>query len=406
MVLDPGGAFAYIANLGQDSLSVFAPSTQPGEVGALQFVPGLPAVRTQEGPSAIEFFADQSTAQLSATALYAANKGSDDLSQFSASSSDGSLIPLIPTSVAGGQLSSWIEVRKDGDFAYLTNLDDASSTVSVYSIDTGGELSLAQDVAQAQGAISGHLSPGGDFLQLVQSAEKRAYTYPVGQDGLLGASTDSEAIGSIARMGTYDNTGLNFYVTNELDATISQFAADPVTGQLTPLAPATVSSGTGLRAMAVHPSGLFLYGSTIGSSGSSLSSFSIDLSSGALTAHTIGPTSNVDDDPVHLAVHPGGTLLYVACRSGSIQTYGLNTNPSDGAEDGIIIPFPVTQSVAGSPSYLRFSPTGDLLYVGLEDAAAQVLTYAVSISPVTLTLIDTDSTGDTTHSLALRPLVQ
>ena len=81
--------------------------------------------------------------------------------------------------------------------------------------DSEGSLTAIQDVAQGTGAITAHVRPGGGVLQLVQLAEELIYTYPIGADGLLGSSIDTEDIGGIARQGVWDPTGLNFYVTNE-----------------------------------------------------------------------------------------------------------------------------------------------------------------------------------------------
>ena len=409
VVLDPTGSYAYISNFGDQSLSVFAASTQGGEEGSLQTVPGLPAVRVQECPSSVAFLADQGPASITVDAVYAANFGSNDVNQFAASSFDGSLLPLFPSGVSGGAGSNWIETDLDGAFAYLVSASDASATLRTYSSDSEGALTAIQDVAQGTGAITAHVRPGGGVLQLVQLAEELIYTYPIGADGLLGSSIDTEDIGGIARQGVWDPTGLNFYVTNELDSTLSQFEADVTTGALTPLSPATLATNTGVRALAMHPTGLYLYASSIGSAGSAgdeLASFSLDLATGALTQHSASPITAVDTDPVHLAVHPAGRLLFVATRADTIQAYGINTNPSDATEDGSIIPFPVTTAISGTPRFLKFSPQGDLLYVGLEDSSAQVLTYAVDADAVTLTLVDSDATGDTTSSVALRAVVE
>ena len=105
-----------------------------------------------------------------------------------------------------------------------------------------------------------------------------------------------------------DPTGRFLYVA-ETTAGVFQFVIDPATGELV-AAGSAAGDGT-TSAVAVHPSGRYLYATNVG--GDSISMWSIDPVNGTLSP-LAPPTlsTGVGSDPVGLAFDPHGAHLYAA----------------------------------------------------------------------------------------------
>jgi 6-phosphogluconolactonase (cycloisomerase 2 family) len=83
---------------------------------------------------------------------------------------DGSLRPVGAPVADDGGAACWIEISHDGRFLFVVNT--ASSTVSSYSIDSGGGLTFLQSTGAGQlgaGAEDASLSPDGSTLWVVQA---------------------------------------------------------------------------------------------------------------------------------------------------------------------------------------------------------------------------------------------
>lgn len=93
---------------------------------------------------------------------------------------------VISASVADTQSAAcWVVVTPNGKFAYVTNT--ASGTVSSYSVQKSGKLSLAQAVAATSGAgpIDAALSATGKGLFVLDSGSQTISSFSVGKDGSL-----------------------------------------------------------------------------------------------------------------------------------------------------------------------------------------------------------------------------
>jgi 6-phosphogluconolactonase (cycloisomerase 2 family) len=139
-------------------------------------------------------------------------------------------------------------------------------------------------------------------------------------------------------------------VTNQ----IVIFREDPNSGVLTQLAGSPVTAGQAVQALAMHPSGKFLYAANSGEGDVSLYTIS---TAGALTEVT--PRTQVGVSPQLLAMDSAGAFLYVG-NTGSFNISVFSISASTGA----LAPVPGSPFPMGvSPINMALSPSGNVLYV-------------------------------------------
>lgn len=138
---------------------------------------------------------------------------------------------------------------------------------------------------------------------------------------------------------------------------ISVYREDPNSGILTQLTGSPITAGPGVQALAMHPSGKFLYAANSGEGDVSL----FDIApAGTLTEVT--PRAAVGIAPTLLAMDAAGTFLYVG-NSGSFNISVFSINATSGAltlvpqTSGQVAPIGMT------PINMQVSPSGGILYV-------------------------------------------
>jgi 6-phosphogluconolactonase (cycloisomerase 2 family) len=130
------------------------------------------------------------------------------------------------------------------------------------------------------------------------------------------------------------------------------YSIDPVSGAVTPIpgTPFAMSGASGTFSM--HPSGTLLFMSN--TNGSSIDVYSIDSSTGALTALSSKSISTCVN-PSALTFSAHGQIAYFTCSSGSLNTLQV-------ADDGTMSIIASTP-LAGLSSSFALDPTGKYLYV-------------------------------------------
>jgi DNA-binding beta-propeller fold protein YncE len=121
-------------------------------------------------------------------------------------------------------------------------------------------------------------------------------------------------------------TGALAFVTNFNDGKVSSFTRNTTTGALTLTNP-QVKAGAknGPRGVVASPNGNFLYVANI--SDDKIYEFSVNQTTGALTPLATPSISNGNaTNPDELAINPGGTLLWVTGRAGTVTAYTVNTS--------------------------------------------------------------------------------
>ena len=159
--------------------------------------------------------------------------------------------------------------------------------------------------------------------------------------GLVRVSEAPVAPGAGPRHIAFDLGSRRLYVLNELNATVTAFAYDPVTGQIgkelqtISTEPAGYNGPHSTAEIAVHPSGKFLYASNRGHN--SIVGYRIDPSTGLLSV--IGFAAQGVNFPRNFAIDPSGKWLYVANqKSNTIVQFEINPETGELKPTGQVTP--------------------------------------------------------------------
>jgi 6-phosphogluconolactonase len=269
MVVDPGGRFAYVANLGSNASDL-------GTISMFTIDPSTGILAPTTPPMVATGFLPQGIGiDPSGKFVYTANSDDNTISMFTINASTGVLTPTNPPSVAAGWQPLSITVDPSGRFAYAANQDDG--TVSMYNINptTGVLTPMAPATVPAGGSPFGvTVDPSGKF----------AYAP-------------------------------NAYGNND----VSEYTVDAVTGVLTPTAEISAPAGNSPTDVAIDPSSKFAY--VVNRQDNSVSAFTIDAGTGDLRPLGTLPTGQ---QPFRVVVDPGGQFVYVANETGSVSIYAIN----------------------------------------------------------------------------------
>lgn len=143
--------------------------------------------------------------------------------------------------------------------------------------------------------------------------------------------------------------------------TIVAYREDPNSGVLTQLSGSPISAGSAIEALAMHPSGKFLYAAN--SESNNISLFTVS-SIGGLTEVT--PRTNAGTSPTLLAIDQAGKFLYAA-NSGSNDISAFSIG-SDGSLTPILQCLTPTNCTPSARTGLTamniaLTPSGNFLYV-------------------------------------------
>jgi 6-phosphogluconolactonase (cycloisomerase 2 family) len=156
--------------------------------------------------------------------------------------------------------------------------------------------------------------PGGRFIAAADLGIDKVQTFRLVNGRLERASEVSVAPGAGPRHLVFSHDGRVIYVIDELNATITMLAYDPVTGkigetlQTISTEPLGYSGPHSTAEIAVHPSGRFLYGSNRGAQ--SIVGYRIAPGTGQLSV--IGFANQGVNFPRNFVIDPSGKWLYVA----------------------------------------------------------------------------------------------
>ena len=215
---------------------------------------------------------------------FVANSGSGNVSALAISSSGG-ISTVAGSPFAAGAGAEFVVLDSMHKFLFVSNQNAGS--LSAFSINTGtGVLTLV---------------PGSPFA--------------------TGATPHGIAV---------DSAGKFVFVGNE-SGSVSAFSINSVNGALTPV-PGSPFPATSPFGIAISSSGAFLYVTNTNTGGglspSSVSTFKIDATTGALTAVNSPVTTGTT--PIGITADPNGKFLYLGEHmTESVATF--STNPSTGA---------------------------------------------------------------------------
>jgi 6-phosphogluconolactonase len=275
----PDGKYVYVVNEISNNISVYAVNATSG---ALTAIPDSPFAAGMD-PQALSF--DQSGAY-----LYVANKGSDNLSAYAVDAGTGALTPLSTATYATGTGPSAVSAGDFSGFVFVAN-NGGSNNISVFAITAGGALTPVVGSPFAAGGnphslVITPIGPwdyGSDFLYTANfdGTSSTISGFSVDPDtGALTALSGSPFAVPVSNYIGIDLTGTYLYVTT--GASVVGYSIDPNTGLLTALTGFPVASGVHAYSVTVDPSNQFLY---VGNSGSAnISGYKLNAANGELTA--------------------------------------------------------------------------------------------------------------------------
>ena len=349
--------FAYVANAGGNSVSAYSVDA---ESGALAAVPGSPFAAGTT-PTSVAVANTTSTTltafpELTAQFAYVVNSGSGSVSAYSIDTVSGALasLPGSPFAAGSGPISITLltglgsnagqnTLTSGGNFAYVVNHD--SNNVSAFTVDsvTGTLAPLpGSPFATERGPVS--LTLWGYFAFVVDNGSNGVSAYSV--DSTTGALTPVAGSpfttgASPVNLTVFETTAppTFVYVANSASGDVSAYSLDASSGALTAVAGSPFPAGN--KPAAVTVAGGFAYVLNQGSN--NICGYAIDTSTGSLTAMAGSPFA-VGANPVQLTAY-NGVVYAVNAAGNSVSAFAVS--PS-----GALTPLP------GSPYTTGAQPSG------------------------------------------------
>lgn len=318
--------FAYAANFGDDSVSVYIADNDSGRLRHHGYA------LTGDGPR-------QLAIHPSGEFAYSVNYNARTLSLFTVDSLAGELTAAACdggtgncASGSGGGTPTALVFGSSGRYAYVAN--EVTNRLSTFSVDlASGALSYLSDIATGgNGPSSLRLHPNGQYLYLAHQGSSDIGIYAINpSDGTLAAISGSPvgSGGSGATDIVLTSDGLHAYVANQTSGDLGVFDINGA-GLLVPNGSA-VASGGSARSLTVDQTDAWLYAANADASGT-VSLFAIQ-GDGRLTK--VNCSGSVADCPVGgtpeaIALDPTNQFVSVANRDDdSLSLFVLDPNSGE-----------------------------------------------------------------------------
>jgi 6-phosphogluconolactonase len=225
--------------------------------------------------------------------------------------------------------------------------------------------------------------PGDGFMYVTNSSLNNIEGFAVGATGTLTSVGSPFPTGAGPNPVTFDNAGHFAYVSNQTNSSIFVYSVNGTTGALAEIQADRVATGVSPGAVFLTADGKFAY---VTNGVASISAFSVNSSSGALTAVAGSPfpvpsVGGATGNPIlSMIFNPNGKSLYIkndgGTGTGSLAAFSID--PATGA----LAPLsgsPFTLGISAT-SLAGLDPAGRFLYV----ANQGVCTVANSCNPSTL----------------------
>jgi 6-phosphogluconolactonase (cycloisomerase 2 family) len=372
LAVNADGSFSFASSLDDGASYGVTVKTQPT---ALQVCVAKRAFGTLTG-SAVNSVEVNCSAAGADRFGFAANEVSNNLTAYTVRT-DGLLLGATTYPLAG--TPQHVTAHPSGRKLYAS-IYVGSKGVTQYTIDSAGTLSLGQNVTTGVGTspVFVGVEPKGRFAYVIGDGQIHRLNIDA-TTGDLDGSTAVAVTGGNSRKLSFDIDGRFAFVPN--GASLDVFSLDQSTGvPISPPASLPLPAG-GLVDVAAEPSGRFVYVST-GVNPGTLLAFSIDQTTGALTAIGSVPTGN---GPFGMAIDPTGRFVYVANRnSHNVSAYAIN--PRTGALTAVPgqpffvaanTPDSVTVDRAGRYAYTANQGDSTITMFNLDQTTGALLPQAV-----------------------------
>jgi YVTN family beta-propeller protein len=310
VAVNPAGTYAYVANGGDNTVSVIATATNT--VVALINVGSYP---------------DAVAVNPAGTYAYVANGGGTTVSVIDTATN------TVTKTITVGIYPGAVAVNPAGTYAYVAN--SGGTTVSV--IDTATN-TVSNTMSVGLGPVAVAVNPAGTYAYVA--------IYDYSKVSVINTATNTVTatinVGRNPDAVAVNPAGTYAYVANNNDNTVSVIypANNPVTAAVT----ATINVGSGPLAVAVNPAGSYAYVAN----GNDNTVSVIDTATNTVTA-----TIPVGNTPYAVAVNPAGTYAYVANSQDNtisvIAMSGVNFGPVNvGSSSASPIPLSFAFDSAGT----------------------------------------------------------
>jgi len=275
-----------------------------------------------------------------------------------------------------------IQTTATGNTAYLT-LPSQGSILQLHSDGATGAVAV-------QGSTPGYvgttpyglaLAPKKNFLYVANSQSNNISTFSIASDGTLSsvATTSDGGIGPHEAL--IDPSGQYLLVTNSgLPGSVSVFSIDSSTGALTAVSGSPFYANDSPSEIVMPPAGNLVYVSN--PSSGMVTGFTFDASTGALTPVPGSPFFSGAGASA-LATDSSGQFLYVANTSaqnfgsdviGNISGFTINTNGGLQSITGS----PFTPSIGTGPSTLVAVPNSSFLYATTPGSSYSIWAFEIN----------------------------
>jgi 6-phosphogluconolactonase len=309
---------------------------------------------------------------------FVANTNSNTVSAFQVDSQSGTLFPISGGTFPTGMAPEFMGVDSGNKFLFVANTN--SNDVSVFASDaTKGNLTAAPGSPFPAGTQPKGLAvvSNANLLFVANNGSNDISVFKF--DGMTGALTPaagSPLKGVPTPIGVAtDALGKFLYVTNTnlgtLTSTnsISAFSIDTTTGALTSVAGSPFASGTTPIGLVADPNGMFVYVgdhmANVSSTAAAISAFNVSAADGSLTRVGGVPSQQTScgvschNNPLHplrLVVHPAARFAYVTgVGENSVFAFSLSNGSLTAAGSPV--------AAGQHPFGMAFDPTGSFLYV-------------------------------------------
>lgn len=256
-----------------------------------------------------------------------------------------------------------VVLHPSGKFLYAIN--SASNNISIFNVAADGSLTLSATPTPAgSGPNAAAIDSSGSYLLVSNTFSTDISVFAIGSGGSTLNPVQGSPFPAGQEPGDLKITANNFvYVALPVIGKVEAFTFNPSDGSLTPISQPPVSAGAGLHAIAIDPSGSFLYtANTSDNSFGSVSAFTINSGSGFLTLIQGSPYFlTAGSGPGALAVDLSGKFLYVSTPGSTSSIWGFTIAPVTGQ----LVPVANSPfSLSAGTVFLIMEPSGKFFYIG------------------------------------------
>ena len=269
VVVHPSRKFAYVANAGENDISLFT----VGSSGALTEV--LPRSNTTGSPN---FMAIDPPGSF----LYVASSSSNSISSFSISSSSGALTLVSGSPFPIGVSPISLKLAPSGNVLFIGSAGSPGSIAS-FSV-SAGSIAVAGSSPAGGNPFGLAVDSGGSFLYVANTLDNSISTFSIGATGALteiAGSPVGETLTAAPVALLVDPSGKHLFVANEGSNNIAAYTIS--SGALTVLTNSPFGGVTSPNSIVADPSGKYLLVESGASSGA-ITVFRLDPSTGTLSA--------------------------------------------------------------------------------------------------------------------------